>query len=194
MTAKTYEITGVPMNGTAFGNGHDGWWYANGGASQTASRELYRLQPELFDDGSGIPRVVIELIGSGARAIEDLDASPDGSTLYGVGEGHLFTIDRQTGAQTDLGPLGIAATGFAFAETGEAFASVGSDVYAVDLATATATYAFPAGGPGEDLAGIQPAPPTVPGLPGGLAGLLALVLGSIGAVAASRSPRRSAAS
>ena len=58
------------MNGTAFGNGHDTWWYVNGGAGQTASRELYQMQPQLVS-GPMVPRLVIELIGSGARSIED---------------------------------------------------------------------------------------------------------------------------
>lgn len=187
VASKTYEITGVPMNGTAFGNGHDDWWYVNGGAGQAAARELYRMQPELVPGPQG-PRVVIELMGSGARAIEDLASSPDGLTLYGVGEGFLFTLDRQTGQQTDVGALGVAATGIAFADTGEPFVSVGNAVYALDLATASTTLAFTTQGSGDDLAGIQ-LPPVVPALSLPLLGVVTALLCGIGLLA-NRRPRR----
>lgn len=108
LSTFSYTPTGVPMSGTAFTNGGNGYFYTNGPAA--AANQLYRLLPE-------DPSFATRLVGGGARAIEDLATDP-GGTMYGVGEGWIFLIDKLTGEQTDLAPLGFEPHGLGFDDDG----------------------------------------------------------------------------
>ena len=179
IASQRWTPTGVTTPTTAFGYGRDGWWYANGGAGDNDARTLYRLKAELVDDPISGPRPVIEMIGTGARTIEDVAASPDGSTLYGVGEGYLFTIDRKTGVQTDIGPTGFLPVGVAFTDTRELVAADGANLYDLDPATGAATLVGAITPGTTDLAGM----PASLGVPASSSpGVIALVLMMIGGV------------
>lgn len=165
----TWDNLDLVTNTTAFGYGHDGWWYGNlgsGGIENIEARTLTRMSFA----GMGF----VESIGVGARRIEDVATSPDG-TMYGVGEGFLFSIDRATGVQTDIGSTGFFPLGVAVIDTHELVAADGEDLYVLDPDTGAATFVFPMDG-SNDLAGMPAAP--VPAMSRfGLAGLaLALVI------------------
>lgn len=166
LETETYELTGVITPTTALGYGHDGWWYANAGPSNVEARTLVRLQTELVRNPvTQELEPVIEPIGAGARRIEDVASSPDGSTLYGVGDGYLYTIDRQTGQQTDLAPLGFPGSGIAFLLSGELVVNDGAVLYYVDPADGRLTYFQTTTNVGNDLAGM-PMQTTTAGPPG----------------------------
>lgn len=136
--------TGVSIPGTAFGYGGDGFWYANGGDDPASGSELWRLLPE-------DPLFAPELVGAGARIIEDLATAPDG-TMYGVGEGILFTINKATGTQSDIGGLGFVATGLSFDDLGRLVTMSGTEVLELNLATGASTFVVDLGETTTDLA------------------------------------------
>jgi len=177
VASRSATITGVVTPTTAYGYGHDGSWYGNGGGGGTEARTLYRIQPELVDGPTG-PMAVIESIGIGTRRIEDVASSPDGTTLYAVGEGYLFTIDRKTGVQSDVGPLGFTALGIAFNDEGDLLTADGLDLMEIDPASGATTFLFTMANPTvpHDLAGIPTLPVPVPAitLPGMIAGWVML--------------------
>jgi len=154
---STSVVTGVSLAATAFGYGGDGYWYANGGGGEEEAKQFYRLLPELVQpDGiDGVP--FVQLIGVGTRRIEDIATSPDGGTTYGVGEGFLFSIDRATGVQTDIGSLGFQAYGLAFADPGELVTMDGTRLMQLDPTTGAATFVANFLVAGHDMAGhVEP--------------------------------------
>ena len=126
----TFAATQVLTDATAFGEGGDGFWYANGGPA--APRDLYRMLPE----DPGFP---LRYVGTGARAMEDIATSPEGTT-FGVGEGWVFTIDRETGDQTDLFALGYESKGLGFTNEGKMLAADGRSLYEVDPSTGESAF------------------------------------------------------
>jgi len=168
LAGEAYTLTGVTHPTTALGYGRDGWWYGNGGAQDPHT--LYRLQPELvFNPVTQRDEPVVEPVGAGLRSIEDVAASPDGSVLYGVGDGFLFTLNRQDGKQTDIGPLGFLGAGLAFMDSGELVANDGDQLYIVDPATAQTTLLGPMYNSPNDLAGASLTATAAPSLQGGRA-------------------------
>jgi hypothetical protein len=143
LATHTYAATGVQSNATAFAYGGDGFWYVNGGAA--APNQLYRIKPE-------DPLFTPELVGTGARPITDIATAPNG-TMYGIGEGHLFLLNKTDGTQTDLMALGFAADGLAFTASGDLLTADGVHLMEVDPPTASTTFLQDLPWPVRDLAG-----------------------------------------
>ncbi|MCA8922828.1 MAG: immune inhibitor A, partial [Planctomycetes bacterium] len=139
----TYDlVTGViadlggAIPGNALGEGRNGLLYAGSGV------ELYSVDPN-----SGAATYV----GDGADPFAgDLAVDPTSGLLYAATNGRrgavLVTVDRATGAQTEIGPLGIndEIWGMGFSGNGQLFAA-GPDgtgagvIYSLDKATGGAT-------------------------------------------------------
>lgn len=107
---------------------------------------LYRV-----DDATGTPDLV--LVGSMGKTLGDIAVHPDG-TLYGLSydiQPHLVTIDPNSGALTEIGPVAPDAGGFnglTFGADGTGYAS-GNAIYTFDVAdplNAELFWQHPAGG------------------------------------------------
>jgi len=115
-------------------NGLAGLAYDNTGrlfGSQVGADQpqLHEFNP---DTGAIINTVTVAVAGGGALKVNDLTVQPGTDQLFGVAQGVLYTIDKDTGVAVLVGALPIVGGGLAFAPDGTLYltsATVGANLF-----------------------------------------------------------------